>query len=252
MAVRYTDSPDRSRTPVLLVHGMVASTRYLAPTMARLARDRAVVAPDLPGVGNTPRSGPPASMYDDAEVLGGVLAAGAGPAFVVAHSGGCHSATELALRNPDLIRYLVLVSPPQNRRAPSAIIARWTWAMAHEPPSLVRDLLREGLRCGPRMVWAAFRDLCTYRLEAALPQVRCPVLVVRGTKDPLLSRTWAAHLAGLARDGRHVEVRGGHSLPYTAPEHLVETVSGAVSDLDRTLHGRGTARSLEQSSPNVP
>ena len=37
------------RLPVVLVQGLVVSSRYMVPTAVRLASDRRVYAPDLPG-----------------------------------------------------------------------------------------------------------------------------------------------------------------------------------------------------------
>src|SRR3546814_5660143 len=41
------------RSPVVLVHGLVASSRYMAPLIAKLAPDFDVYTPDLPGFGKS-------------------------------------------------------------------------------------------------------------------------------------------------------------------------------------------------------
>src|SRR3546814_16872650 len=41
------------RLPVVLVHGLGMSSRYMAPTAQRLASDFRVFAPDLPGFGDS-------------------------------------------------------------------------------------------------------------------------------------------------------------------------------------------------------
>lgn len=42
-----------TRPAVVLVHGLVVSSRYMVPTLKRLARDYRVYAPDLPGFGES-------------------------------------------------------------------------------------------------------------------------------------------------------------------------------------------------------
>ena len=46
-------TPDRRRPIVILVHGMVISSRYMVPTAERLAPFANVYAVDLPGYGKS-------------------------------------------------------------------------------------------------------------------------------------------------------------------------------------------------------
>ncbi|HZB50903.1 MAG TPA: alpha/beta fold hydrolase, partial [Mycobacteriales bacterium] len=72
---------DRPGPPVVLVHGLAVSHRYLMPLATLLARRRPVAVPDLPGFG---LSGDPGRVLDTpalADALGGWLdATGGGPA----------------------------------------------------------------------------------------------------------------------------------------------------------------------------
>ena len=78
------------RLPVVLVHGMSVSSRYLISTAEQLAEDYYVYAPDLPGFGKSEK---PPYVPDIAE-LAGVLAAwmdvmGLERAVLVGNSYGC-------------------------------------------------------------------------------------------------------------------------------------------------------------------
>lgn len=224
LAVRLVNQRGCGGTPVVLVHGMAVCSRYLVPTMVRLAQSRTVLAPDLPGFGRSTEPGPPISIRDAAEVVRAVMARFTGPAMVVGHSAGCQVSAELAVRHPELVRRLVLVSPPPGRRNPLAVITRWIQAMAREPSSLVAETLRDAAKAGPRKLWGAFRHLLDYRLRAALRQVHCPVLVVRGADDPLVPPAVARHFADIAQRGRYAEIPGCHAVPYTSPDDLVHVI----------------------------
>ncbi|MCX2948904.1 alpha/beta fold hydrolase [Lentzea sp. NEAU-D7] len=237
--VRQADHPGDHPTPVVLVHGMAVCSRYLVPTMTRLAQSRTVVAPDLPGFGRSSEAGPPISVRDAAEVLRAVMTRLTGPAIVMGHSAGCHAAVELAVRHPELVRRLVLVSPPPGHRHPLAVIIRWAQAMAQEPSPLVAETLRDAVIAGPRKVWGAFRHLLSYRLRATLRRVGCPVLLVRGARDPLVPRAVARHLADIAQRGRYAEVPGCHAVPYTSPDDLARVILEVDPANERTAAQQG-------------
>ncbi|HXH11016.1 MAG TPA: alpha/beta fold hydrolase [Alphaproteobacteria bacterium] len=48
-----TDGPAGAALPVVLIHGLAVSSRTLLPTAMRLAANRRVYAPDLPGFGRS-------------------------------------------------------------------------------------------------------------------------------------------------------------------------------------------------------
>lgn len=99
-----TGGPDHPHgPPALLVPGLVSSSRYLEPLAAELARDRLVVAPDLPGTGRSPRAPQPLPLDELASLLSRLAHATTGPAVVVANSFGCLVAIELARHAPELV-----------------------------------------------------------------------------------------------------------------------------------------------------
>src|SRR3546814_11433128 len=82
------------RLPVVLVHGLGMSSRYMAPPAQRLASDFRVFAPDLPGFGD---SGKPAHILSVPELADALAewmrVCGLSPAALVAHSFGCQIVT---------------------------------------------------------------------------------------------------------------------------------------------------------------
>ncbi|WP_396126895.1 alpha/beta fold hydrolase [Brachybacterium huguangmaarense] len=119
-----------SRAPVVVVHGLALSSRYLRPTLARLGAMRRVFAPDLPGVGRSQDAKEPATMADLADGLAQWMRqVGLHRADVVGHSLGCHVVGELAVRHPGLVRRVVLASPSRDPAHPAVWQSAWRLAV---------------------------------------------------------------------------------------------------------------------------
>jgi 2-hydroxy-6-oxonona-2,4-dienedioate hydrolase len=210
------------------VHGIGVSGRYLLPTAARLVADCRVFVPDLPGFGRSARLGQRPTVDALTTALDDWLAAAAGRAdVVVANSFGCQLALELAVRAPNRVERLVLVGPTVDPRARSlrAQAARLAVDAAREPLQL--DLLQAFDYCVhvAKSGVGGFVEMVRDRPEEKLPAVAAPTLVVRGERDAIVSREWAARVASGVQGGRLVEVPGsGHAVNYAAPDALADLV----------------------------
>lgn len=218
--------------PVVLVHGLGVSSRYMLPLARRICPHHPVHCPDLPGFGRTPgpRALGPARM---AGVLAGWMhAAGLEGAVVVGHSLGCQTVAHLAARHPALVRHAVLLSPTFDASArgmvPQAL--RWLGSMPWERPAILPVLAREYVDSGSRRILATLRRGLDDHIEEVLPRVPRPVLVVRGARDPLVPARWAAELARRAPLGALATVPGrSHAINFSAPG-AVATLVLAASD----------------------
>ena len=98
--------------PVLLLHGLGATNASMLPTLADLARDHRVIAPDLPGFGESAK---PIRSYDAGYYAEWVLALmdelGIDRADLVGNSMGGRIAIEAGLVSPERIRSTVLLAP---------------------------------------------------------------------------------------------------------------------------------------------
>jgi pimeloyl-ACP methyl ester carboxylesterase len=118
---------------------------------------------------------------------------------LLANSFGCQVAVDLAVRHPNRVRSLVLVGPTTD-------------------PRDVRD-------AGVRRVAATFRQSLDDPIEAKLPLVAVPTLVVRGGLDPVVPQRWAETAARLAPLGELVVVPGApHNVNYSAADRLAPIV----------------------------
>ncbi len=217
-----------SGQPVVLVHGLVVSGRYMVPFLEELTRSHAVYAPDLPGFGRSegPAHAPDVAGLADA-LAAWMRALGLSGAALVGNSMGCQVIVELALRHPGLVDRVVLQGPTMDPRARSAPrqMGRLLIDTTREPPSLVAIEGLDLLRAGVVRAWRTFRQALKDPIEEKLPQVRVPALVVHGSRDRISPRSWAEEVARLLPDGRLVVLpHAAHAANYSAPAELARAV----------------------------
>ena len=216
--------PSRS-TPVVLVHGVIVSSRYLLPMAVELASDFPVLVPDLPGYGlSEPMSSAPdlAALAD--ATIECAVAAGHERVSLVGNSFGGQVVVEAALRHPERVERVALLAPTVDSAARSLPrqYARWQRNAPDEHPSCVlvmaRDLADVGLPRAVRLLRVMLGD----SIEEKLPHVRCPALVLRGGRDRVVPARWAERVAALLPDGRLEIVPGyGHMAHYAGPLAVV-------------------------------
>ena len=217
-----------ARPSVLLVHGQVISSLYMVPTAERLAPFFPVVAPDLPGFGNSQR--PPRAL-NVPELADSLVACmdvlGLGRAVLVGNSLGCQILIDLAVRYPGRAEGVVLAGPtidPEARTAPQQI-ARWLHDSMYERPSLALAHLRDYYKAGVARGLRTFRYALADRIEEKLPRVHVPALVVRGEHDPIVPQRWAEEVTRLLPQGRLVVIPGGsHCVNYTTPRRFARVL----------------------------
>lgn len=231
-ALRAAGPPRAKLPPVVLVHGLGVSGRYMAPAALRLAREARVYAPDLRGFG---RSGKPPGALNVAELAdalaGWMGAGGVGRAALVGHSFGCQVVVDLALRRPELVGRVVLAAPlpltePGGRGAP-----RQVWRLLldapREPLSLVPLAAADYLRAGPSRVARTLGFALRDRAEEKLQRLRVRALVVCGSRDPVVPRRWAEEVARLLPGGEFAAVEGAaHAVNYNSPARFARLVLG--------------------------
>ena len=155
-----------------------------------------------------------------------LAAAGLAPVVVLGNSFGCQVAVELAVRQPDRVRGLVLVGPTVDPSARTALrqILRWLSDTAREDPLQLPILVRDVLDAGPRRVAGTLAHALRDPVEDKLPLVKVPALVTRGSGEPIVPRAWAQAATGLLPLGELAETPGPHNANYGAAEHLGELV----------------------------
>lgn len=243
---RYGDQPQ-----ILLLHGFTDSGHCWDPVIGRLGRD--VVTLDARGHGESGLPDGPFSYDDQADDAALVLDELAlGPIVVMGHSMGAFNAAKLAGRRPDLVRALVLEDPPTGGRAATtdgrvmddALITlrsqdletaiasgrrdhpNWP-ADEIEPWARSKQELDEGLFGRPAPEMPLLVDV--------LPDVTCPVLLLRGDTDRggLISEEMAdecARTAGGPLTSVHLPGTG-HNVRREDRDHYLSAVIGFIEGL---------------------
>jgi pimeloyl-ACP methyl ester carboxylesterase len=115
IAIDQTGSGD----PLVLLHGVGANRGVWAKVTPRLAVDRLVLAPDLPGFGDSEPVGPGFALGEVARALADALAERIDRPFdLLGNSLGGAVAVRLAFERPELVRRLILAAPAGFSPAP--------------------------------------------------------------------------------------------------------------------------------------
>jgi pimeloyl-ACP methyl ester carboxylesterase len=206
-------------SPVVLVHGMTASTDWWRPTIAALEPHHDVRIVELRGLPVREAAQRLAEWLETEDLRGAAL---------VGHSMGGTVAVETAAQAPEAVGRLVLIAPAgifpsRSRRSYTLPLARSTLMRA---PTQLPRMVRDTVRVGPLRLWHMSSDLLRGDITPALRAVRAPSLVVWGAEDRLLPPWLAEEFRTLIPDCRLVVLpKCGHipmlECPDTLHEHLL-------------------------------
>lgn len=236
---------------IVLIPGLVTASRSMVPLARQLVtRGLGVWILDPPGFGYSDKPTRALAMTEQAGILAGWLyATGLAPARVLGNSFGSQVAAVTAADHPDIVQRLVLLAPTADPRIRGLL----SWVRMLPGPrgsrdraagrgravalSHVHDLLSDPptlrvLNAGEYALASLLRAVSTVRcavlerIEAVLPQITVPTLVVRAEHDHLSSPEWARRIAELAPRGRLHELAGlGHAAFYSSPTAVAEVTA---------------------------
>ena len=213
---------------VILVHGLVISSRYMVPTAERLAPLCDVYAVDLPGYGLSDKPGATLGLSDLADALAEwIEVEKVGAPHLVANSFGCQILAELAIRHPQHIGRMVLQGPTIDPTARSVWrqMGRLMANSRKESPQLGHIMLRDYARAGLKPVIQTIKIALDDRIEDKLPFITARTLVIRGEYDPIVPQRWAEEVCRLLPHGDLIVIPGAaHTINYTAPDALVQAI----------------------------
>lgn len=224
------------RPTVVLVHGLAVSHRYLMPVASALLR-RGLNAHtlDLPGFGF---SGDPGAYLDVTEHADAVAAwlelTTRSPVVLLGNSFGCQVIVDLAGRRPDLCSALVLSGPTMDvvGRTAARQVGRWLRDLLREDPAQLPILVRDVREATPGRVWATLHLALRDPVEAKLPRLQMPTLVLRGAKEPIAPPRWARQVMELVPDGRRVDIPGApHNCVYVAADELAAATAAFLAEI---------------------
>lgn len=214
------------RIPLVLVHGLGVSSRYMTPLAERLAASRPVYVPDLPGFGGSEKPPRPFDVQQQAAFLAALLAVlGLERVDLLGHSLGCQVVADLAFHHPERVARLALAAPTVDdagRSVPRELL-RLLSDIPREPLSLIPVVARDYFRAGLGRILRTLRYALADRIEEKLPAIRVPTLVLRGERDPVVSERWSETCRRLLPAGRLAVVPGaGHALQWSSPREVAD------------------------------
>jgi pimeloyl-ACP methyl ester carboxylesterase len=231
-----------SRGTIVLLHEALGSLSHWRDFPARLAERAEMDALVYSRLGHGQSEGPPAARsrryfeQQSLEVLPALLTHFAIESPVLlGHSEGAAIALIYAAMHPERVRALVLESPIL--RAEPAAAAGMAQAERAWRETDFRDRLARHHR-DPDAVfaaWLSIRDsdsLLTWPLEAHLPPVRCPLLVLEGEHDEYATSLQTDALRPLAPQMQLVHLADtGHTPHRERPEIVLDEIAGFLRRL---------------------
>lgn len=246
--------------PIVLLHGMAASTRYWDNLTPALSQNHRVIALDLLGFGHSPK--PKNVTYDSATHLESVLETldklGVQfPVILVGHSMGALLALKLAVQHPDKVSKLVLLAMPIFDLVTAAeakdVITRKTkvrelaffgnsshvlcvsWCTLLRP--VTRHVAPLYLKYLPKLVaqdsllhtWQAFSESLDHVIihqdaHTDLAALTLPTTLIYGNHDTLTDVTT---IQNLSKIGTHIvttSVQGGHNIGVYSDPEIIKTI----------------------------
>ena len=206
----------------------------MIPMAERLAERRAVIAPDLPGFGQSEAVGKPLDIPELADVvMAWCQAMGLESAAFLGNSLGCQVVVDLALRYPGTVSQAILVSPTVDRVGRTMPEQFWRAVrdLMGEPWSLWPILARDYLDTGFRRLIRTLRFALADPVERKLAGVNCPTLVIRGDRDTIVPQRWVEEVVQLLPKGKLIVIpRGTHATQYSSPDELAVAIESFLSD----------------------
>jgi pimeloyl-ACP methyl ester carboxylesterase len=215
---------------VVFVHGIGMSHRSFARIQRLVSRSLRTLAIDLPGFGGAASPHRRLGIRGNATVVAAALQRlGVGRCTVVGQSMGTQIAVELAHLRPELVQSIVLIGPVVDDRRPT---------LAQQAAALLHDSLHEGLGMNAVVATDYLRSIPQFLRELQpmlryptlrrVAELAVPVLVVRGTRDPIARRDWAQRVIHAAERGALVEAAGPHHVQQHAPEDVAAAIVGFI------------------------
>jgi 3-oxoadipate enol-lactonase len=231
----------RGGNPIVFLHPVGLDLTWWGAQIADFVRDYDVVAFDMLNHGLSGNTDAPPSFELMARTVEGVLAhIDAGPAHLVGISVGGMIAQDFALRRPDLVRSLALVAtlctfpePVREALRERARVARtegmakiaqlsnerwFTPAFREQRPDILDRATKSLLLQNPDFHASMWEMIAGLDLEAQLPAIACPTLVVAGAEDINAPIAAAEKITSLIQGASlHAMAGLGHFPPFEAP-----------------------------------
>jgi len=241
-----------SGPPLLLVQGLMVTGEMFDQVVDHFAARHRVVVPDLRGHGHSRELPPPYTPAQLAADLANLLDhLGIGSTAALGYSQGGAIAQELALNHPERCNRLVLAcsyafnmaslrETVEGHLAPLLIRAlgmkRFSKLIFSTGVDGISDERKEWLagliaRQDRDLMIHAWREAMAFDSRLRLGEIRCPTLVLAGSKDTAVPMHHARMLSDGIVGSRLVVIEGaGHGMIWTHPDQFQRSVDEFLGD----------------------
>ena len=227
-------------TPLLLIHGLGGSIDSWQESLEAFAKTHRVMAIDLPGFGHSDKPDRTYSIPFYRDFVARFIKERSFPISLLGSSLGGQIAAEVAIKYPQLVSKLALISPaglpPFSFKGTSAL-RKYVRITKAGSAGEVRQVL-ESIDDTPvsdnyaesvyeRISMAGARNAFLSALEQSaraprlggrLKRIRCPIMVIWGQNDPMIPPKYAAPFVGLDNCRLVLLEHCGHRPHAAAPE----------------------------------
>lgn len=226
--MRVSENPS-AKTPIILVHGLAVSSRYMEPLANELASNCNVITPDFPGHGRSTKPKRVLTIRQQADFLADLInKLHIKKAVLLGNSFGCQIVVDFAVRYPEMVTHIILAGPTMDTKDRNFIeqTTRLFMDMFREPISYIPVILRESFDVGLHRILKNTDYSLDDSIEKKLPKIVVPTLVIRGERDPIVPQRWADSIASLVPTSANVVIpNAGHVINYNSPKKFAKHVS---------------------------
>ena len=220
-------------SPIILLHGALASRRYLMPTAKILAKNMQVCVYEMPGHGGSSKPKYALSVEEQADVMaqwfrGNEITS----AYLFANSYGCQIAAALAAKYPDLLERLILSGPTVDPAAPTLIeqLIRLSADSFVEPPIATVQMHLDIADMGLGFAIQTAQQMIKNDIKPNLCRIACKTLVVRGDKDPIAPQSWLELATSIIPDAEWLVINNSpHCVNFVSPVQLSQIILQFIS-----------------------
>jgi aminoacrylate hydrolase len=230
--------------PVILSPGLGGSAAYWAPNLSALAQRHRIILYDHRGTGRSDRTLQPNLTVDDMadDVIALMDGLGLASATLVGHAAGGVIGLSIASRLPARLDRLVVVngwSAPDPHfarcfetrlallhnsgvrafvRAQPIFLYPARWSSENAARLDAEEAGQIEYFQGTANVEARIAALCAFDVDARLPEIRTPTLLIAAEDDMLVPATCSDRLAARLPAATHARMTGGHACNVSEPE----------------------------------
>ena len=242
----FNPSENRSKPPVLLIHGAGGNHLFWPPEVRRLVGYR-VYALDLPGHGKSDGIGQQSIPDYTKSILAFMDAVGISRALMVGHSMGGAIALDMALNHAGRVAGLCLVASGARLRvapvflenagnattSPQIIQAIKDFAYSPQTDMRVKDLAASRMvETRPAVLRGDFLACDTFDVRERLGEIGVPTLILVGSDDQMTPLAFSTYMAGKIPGAQMQRIENaGHMLMLEKPREVAHALSGFVEQL---------------------